>query len=233
MACFHIPSVTCENCAHLDKGSAKGVWVETTLTGTSYFHQRSGDLRVDAGNGLRVGDGTPLSVIGDIDRQSDALVARALSERDEAVEALESLEDAILELLPYRYDDGTDEEADPDECLGYAAKELAELRKKVAAASALEAVVATSASVEAQLRQERDKARADYQFMVDRAINEKLDGYRELGARAAAAENERDDLRRLLQEAHAELATIEAITVSPSDTDGLIDLCNRIYEAIK
>lgn len=119
---------------------------------------------------------------------------RLTKERDEAVEALESLEAAILEVLPYQYDDGTDEEADPGECLGYAAEELAELRKKVAAASALEAVIATSASVEAQLRQERDEARAKYQWMVDRACDERLDGYRELGARAAAAENERDAL---------------------------------------
>lgn len=48
----------------------------------------------------------------------------------------------------------------------------------------------------AKLTRERDKARADYQFMVDRAINEKLDGYRELGARAAAAENDRDAWKR-------------------------------------
>ena len=79
----------------------------------------------------------------------------------------------------------------------------------------------------------RDEANANYCFMVERAADEKLDGYRELGARVASAENERDSLRRLLQEAHAELSTIEAITVSPSDMDGLIELCNRIYEAIK
>lgn len=91
---------------------------------------------------------------------------RLTKERDEAVEALESLEAAILEVLPYQYDDGTDEEADPGECLGYAAEELAELRKKVAAASALEAVIATSASVEAQLRQERDEARAEVERLL-------------------------------------------------------------------
>lgn len=31
--------------------------------------------------------------------------------------------------------------------------------------------------------------------MVERAADQKLDGYRELGERVAAAENERDDLR--------------------------------------
>jgi len=112
-----------------------------------------------------------------------------------------------------------------------------------------------------QLRAERDEAQANYRFMVERAADQRLDGYRELGARAAAAENERDkalvelkrmkerpaeaeyarldtmwqqlvqerdQAMRLLREAHKELATIEAITVSPSDTDGLIDLVNRI-----
>jgi hypothetical protein len=43
-------------------------------------------------------------------------------------------------------------------------------------------------------RKARLEAEANYQFMVDRAADEKLDGYRELGARAAAAENERDTL---------------------------------------
>jgi hypothetical protein len=42
-----------------------------------------------------------------------------------------------------------------------------------------------------------------------------------------------DRLRGLLREAYRELSTIEAITVSPSDTDGLIDLCRRLGEAIK
>lgn len=39
---------------------------------------------------------------------------------------------------------------------------------------------------------ERDEALAKYRFMVDRAANEKLDGYRELGEKAAHAERERD-----------------------------------------
>lgn len=46
---------------------------------------------------------------------------------------------------------------------------------------------------------ERDEAQKNYAFMVDRAANEKLDGYRALGARAAAAENLADDLRRRLR----------------------------------
>lgn len=40
-------------------------------------------------------------------------------------------------------------------------------------------------------------------------------------------------LLALLKEAYKELSTIEAITISPSDTDGLIDLCRRMEAAIK
>jgi len=50
-------------------------------------------------------------------------------------------------------------------------------------------------SLESEIRRitkQRDEARANYAFMVERAADEKLDGYRELGARCAAAENERD-----------------------------------------
>lgn len=47
----------------------------------------------------------------------------------------------------------------------------------------------------------RDEARRNYQFMVDRAADEKLDGYRELGAHAAAAENDRDKLLAALPHA--------------------------------
>lgn len=54
------------------------------------------------------------------------------------------------------------------------------------------------------LTAERDEARANYRFMVERAADEKLDGYRELGARAAAAENEADRLR-------ATIARLEAV----------------------
>jgi hypothetical protein len=45
------------------------------------------------------------------------------------------------------------------------------------------------------LRSRAEKAEANYAFMVERAANQHLDGYRELGARAATAENEADRLR--------------------------------------
>lgn len=46
-----------------------------------------------------------------------------------------------------------------------------------------------------RLREERDEARGHYRWMVEHAADQKLDGYRELGARAAAAEDERDAAR--------------------------------------
>jgi len=44
-------------------------------------------------------------------------------------------------------------------------------------------------------RKERDEALAKYQFMVDRAAGEKLDGYRELESKLEAMEAERDKWR--------------------------------------
>ena len=61
-----------------------------------------------------------------------------------------------------------------------------------------------------RLRGERDEARGSYRWMVERAADQKLDGYRELGARAAAAENERDAVR-------LELRALEWLTVHHPD----------------
>lgn len=44
-------------------------------------------------------------------------------------------------------------------------------------------------------RRERDEARANYQWMVNRACDEKLEGYRELAAKCAQLEEERDEAR--------------------------------------
>jgi hypothetical protein len=61
----------------------------------------------------------------------------------------------------------------------------------------------------AAARAKRDEARRNYQFMVDRAANEKptLDGYRDLGQRAANAEAEIDRLRGRVAELEAALAS--------------------------
>lgn len=64
------------------------------------------------------------------------------------------------------------------------------------AAANPQAVLALLDDVE-RLTRERDTAQANYRFMVERAADEKLDGYRELGDRAAQAENERDTARSL------------------------------------
>jgi chromosome segregation ATPase len=57
---------------------------------------------------------------------------------------------------------------------------------------------------------ERDVAQANYQFMVDRACNEKLDGYRELGARCAALSDERDAVRAEANRLRGALAQVAA-----------------------
>ena len=56
---------------------------------------------------------------------------------------------------------------------------------------------------------ERDGARKNYQFMVNRAMDESLDGYRELGERAANAENEADRLRAQLSASADRCAELE------------------------
>ena len=56
----------------------------------------------------------------------------------------------------------------------------------------------------ATAERERDEARANYAFMVERAADQKLDGYRELGARAAAAEERAERAERERNEARAE-----------------------------
>lgn len=61
----------------------------------------------------------------------------------------------------------------------------------------------------------------------------------ELGRKVADCLGELQDaratiksLQSLIAEAHRELSSIEAITVSPSDTDGLIDLIRRMKDSI-
>ena len=71
------------------------------------------------------------------------------------------------------------------------------------------------------LTKERDEARAGLQWMVERAADGdgKLDGYRELGAKAAAAEEQRDlataevgRLKAAIDDAHAHAtASVEAV----------------------
>jgi hypothetical protein len=81
------------------------------------------------------------------------------------------------------------------------------------AAEPCSAWMASRAALEAEaarLTKERDEARANYQLMVDRACDEKLDGYRELGARAAAADSERDAAVREAARLRADVARLES-----------------------
>jgi hypothetical protein len=55
----------------------------------------------------------------------------------------------------------------------------------------------------------------------------------QLAERVRELETECAALRALLVDAHRELATIEAITVSPSGVDGLIELVNRIGQKLE
>ena len=69
-----------------------------------------------------------------------------------------------------------------------------------------------------RLRARAEKAEANYAFMVERAANQHLDGYRELGARAAAAENEADRLRERLREV-AQILIAEVGAEGPMDAE--------------
>ncbi len=75
-----------------------------------------------------------------------------------------------------------------------AQRRIAELEQQLAAAQA-----------EArELRERAEKAERNYQWMVERAVDQHLSGYRELARRAADAENVADGLR-------AELARVREI----------------------
>ena len=77
-ACFHLPSVICENCAHLERGSAKSPWVGVVSSGTT--------ITLSAGNGL-VMPSEPLSLQSFLDE-----IQRLTQERDEALAILRKRE---------------------------------------------------------------------------------------------------------------------------------------------
>ena len=69
------------------------------------------------------------------------------------------------------------------------------------------------------------KAEANYAHMVERAANQRLDGYRELGARAAAAENEADRLRERLR-------NVTQILIAEVGADGPMDAEDAAHKAV-
>jgi hypothetical protein len=64
-------------------------------------------------------------------------------------------------------------------------------------------------------------AEANYKFMAERAADERLDGYRELGARAADAERERDDAR------HAEAEIQQQADTYRNERDSAVERAER------
>lgn len=67
-----------------------------------------------------------------------------------------------------------------------------------------------------ELRERAEKAERDYQWMVERAADQHLSGYRELARRAADAETVADGLRTELARLEGELLEIKALV----DTGG-------------
>jgi len=228
-------------------------------------------------------------------RELGARAAAAENERDEALESLEGLEAHIREHLPYTYDDGEDDDANPEECVEYAASEIRELKAtneslqqafdQPDGGPMARAIARSSCHLEQHKRRqaeaERDEARAEVERL--KSERDEANQWRERHSKDAAAyseqsqknwerakeaERERDEARAqverqkrdirvleasndakleqwrraerdladahaLLRECHRELATIEAITVSPSDTDGLLNLVRRVGAALE
>jgi len=74
-----------------------------------------------------------------------------------------------------------------------------------------------------------DKAEANYRWMVERAADQRLDGYRELGARAANAENEADRLRTRLRDV-AQFLIEHTGSDGPMDAE---DAARKVVERIE
>ena len=94
----------------------------------------------------------------------------------------------------------------------------------------------------AELRKQVEEERARVRWFVEHAADQKLDGYRELGARAASAENERDALRADLAKVRDELdasqwrAGVAELSLMTAETErdnlqAVSDECKRQHEA--
>jgi DNA repair exonuclease SbcCD ATPase subunit len=87
----------------------------------------------------------------------------------------------------------------------------------------------------AALKERAEKAEKNYRFMVERAADEKLDGYRELGQRAADAENQRDNIQRALAAAQERVRELEAQLSDRRDPllHELAELRDRVQSVIE
>ena len=94
------------------------------------------------------------------------------------------------------------------------------------------AVEKVEAEAVATLTAERDRARDDYRWMVEHAADQKLEGYRELGARAAAAETraERTENRVAAQAALTQAAERWADT--PADDPNIHEIEAALFDTI-
>lgn len=79
----------------------------------------------------------------------------------------------------------------------------------------------------AVILRERDKAREERDDARE-AITKAHEALRAAEKREMEAVQELDEAAALLREAYRELSCIEAITVSPTNVDGLLDLVNRV-----
>ena len=77
-------------------------------------------------------------------------------------------------------------------------------------------------------RRERDKAREERDDARE-TVTKAHEALRAAEKREMAAVQELDEAAALLREAYRELSCIEAITVSPTSVDGLLDLVNRMH----
>ena len=93
----------------------------------------------------------------------------------------------------------------------------------------------------AALKTEKEKAEADYRFMVERAADKHLEGYRELGQKAAEAEIECDRLRaenavlrKVAEAAHEVAHRSERVLCCDPDGEGLLrDALDGFYDALE
>lgn len=86
----------------------------------------------------------------------------------------------------------------------------------------------------AELEQRAEKAEANYRFMVERAADEKLDGYRELGQRAAAAEQRAERAEAEVAELRLELdAAQEHIHAGDECITSLHDDLARVADIVR
>jgi hypothetical protein len=75
-----------------------------------------------------------------------------------------------------------------------------------------------------------EKAEADVRFMVEKAADQKLDGYRELAARAAAAEDRRD---QLVGDVHAVMRRLDELLAKNTSAVLSENAIDEVFEGLR